>query len=563
MMGRQRVFITGGTGFIGRHLASFLADAEFDVSILTRRKGAVKDSRIKLVRGSVEETESYVDILEQTDTVIHLAGNAKFGNGNNYKLENTENTDKLISAIKSKSSSIKLIFFSTIGVIDRKWTDSCSVLSTESSPLHPSSDYGRSKLEAERSVRNSGLDYVILRPALVIGADMRFNSHFSYFIRMTLQKGLFSRLGFPGDMSVIHVNDVCMATQHIMDSGITNEIYNLKSHDLSLRELNNLVHPGRWQVNLTTMTYLLRPFIYLLPFKLKCLFYGGLAVSNDKLKSTGWTPALNKAKIFNELLHRELARTNPSMDPGGHTIVTGAASGLGLELSQLLMKTNRKLILIDKKFPNNKFESGNSLYVEMDLSDRDEIEKLVQRLHHEGIKIAEIFLCAGIGFRGTTAALEMQKQVNTIDVNLTANFLLTHFFLEGMISRQFGRIILISSSSAFQPLPMMNIYASTKVALLYFGEALASELEDQGVNVLTICPGGMKTNFQKSGGVKENNKEVLDPPDLIAKRILSALGGKTWLLIPSRRAFYMSMLARVLPRKVSVKMWGRLMEKLR
>jgi short-subunit dehydrogenase len=132
-----------------------------------------------------------------------------------------------------------------------------------------------------------------------------------------------------------------------------------------------------------------------------------------------------------------------------------------------------------------------------------------------------------------------------------------------MRQRQFGRIVLISSSSAFQPLPFMSLYAASNAALLSFGEALAAEVAPHGIEVLTVCPGGMQTAFQKRAGVRELATERLMPAEAVAEHVLSVLGKGRVVLMPSVRSKAMALLARVLPRKVSLALWERLMNRLR
>lgn len=81
--------------------------------------------------------------------------------------------------------------------------------------------------------------------------------------------------------------------------------------------------------------------------------------------------------------------------------------------------------------------------------------------------------------------------------------------------------------------------------------------------MMTVCPGGMQTNFQRSAGVREIEGERLMTPEEVADRIVSGLEKSRMTLIVSFRSLAMSMLARVLPRKISVRLWLRLMEKMR
>jgi uncharacterized protein len=135
--------------------------------------------------------------------------------------------------------------------------------------------------------------------------------------------------------------------------------------------------------------------------------------------------------------------------------------------------------------------------------------------------------------------------------------------VDSMRKRHFGRIILISSSSAFQALPYMATYAATNSALLSLGESWRAEVVNDDVQIMTVCPGGMQTNFQKSAGVKQVNGEKLMAPEDVVAEIMEGLRQQKGLLMVSFRSFSMSMLARILPRSLSVKLWRHLMEKMR
>jgi short-subunit dehydrogenase len=177
--------------------------------------------------------------------------------------------------------------------------------------------------------------------------------------------------------------------------------------------------------------------------------------------------------------------------------------------------------------------------------------------------ITEVYACAGIGLRGRMQDIPTDGHLRMFQVNVLARITLASHVMAAMQRRHFGRVVLISSSSAFQPLPHMATYAATNSALLSLGEAWAEEVAHDGVHVMTVCPGGMHTNFQRTAGVKEIEGERLMTPEEVADRILAGLAKHRMTLIVSFRSFAMAMLARLLPRKVSVRLWHRLMEKMR
>ena len=91
----------------------------------------------------------------------------------------------------------------------------------------------------------------------------------------------------------------------------------------------------------------------------------------------------------------------------------------------------------------------------------------------------------------------LSKQIEMIQLNITAVVELTGLFLPQMKQRGTGGIINISSIAGFQPLPYMSIYAATKAFVLNFTEALWAENKDSGVNILALCPGPTESQFFK------------------------------------------------------------------
>jgi short-subunit dehydrogenase len=319
------------------------------------------------------------------------------------------------------------------------------------------------------------------------------------------------------------------------------------------------------RLNIAGAVAVARPLLHRLPFKLKALLLPALTASDAALRSTGWEPLRSPREVLDQVIWRERARVDPYLDPGGMTVITGAASGLGLAVTEALAPVRRSLVLIDRDASGlnslcERFPLARAVVV--DLADRKAVERCL-REDLVGHRVTELYACAGLGARGAVQSLPLSLQQRLFEVNVIARLTLGKFVAEDMGRRQFGRIVFVSSSSAFQPLPYMAAYAASNNALLSIGEAWAAELRQSGVKMLTICPGGMKTNFQRSAGVKELEGEALMPPEEVVVQMLRALEAQGFSRIISARSIAMSLLARVLPRRASVLLWLRLMEKMR
>ena len=91
----------------------------------------------------------------------------------------------------SYNACSKFIFLSSIGAVDRDKKDNCSKELNENSVAVPTTDYGKSKLLIEEFLEKSILETISIRPSLVIGEQMRSNSHFSVFSKKIIKKKYF------------------------------------------------------------------------------------------------------------------------------------------------------------------------------------------------------------------------------------------------------------------------------------------------------------------------------------------------------------------------------------
>lgn len=523
---------------------------------------------VTLTLGDLWDANALETALSGTEVVVHCAGNPRFGNGDQYQRDNVELTDHLMQAIRRVCPGLlRLVFVSTIGAVDRHSHDRCARPLDEQTPPAPSSDYGRSKLLAEGRVRSSGLPHVIIRPTMVVGQDMRPDSHFAVFARAALNRAPFSLLAWPGKFSIIHVDDLASAIEllstHPKAEGNT---YFCAGEALSIDDCFELARPHGLRVPLAWAGRLMSPLSRWTPFSLKALLQPALTADDSELRKLGWTPQHDARSALAPVIRREAMRLQPSLPPDGLTVITGAASGLGRALVDALAPMRRHLLLIDRDAQGLgalQEQHPHCQIATVDLSDEGSIRQLVSGQAWRNQPVAELFACAGIGLKGEMQALPYEAHRNMFAVNVLARIHLAQSAAMDMQRQGWGRIVLISSSSAFQPLPSMATYAATNSALLSLGEAWSHELKSQGVHLMTVCPGGMQTNFQRNNGVRELENEKLMPPEEVAQLILAGLAKQRMTLVVSFRSFAMSMLARLLPRSTSVALWARLMEKMR
>lgn len=184
-------------------------------------------------------------------------------------------------------------------------------------------------------------------------------------------------------------------------------------------------------------------------------------------------------------------------------LITGASSGIGLELARLFAADGADLVLVARNEENlnelaaelRTTHSCQVMVIARDLAKPDVPEEIFTLLERDGVHIDTVVNNAGFGLRGSTAELDLQRQMDMIQVNVNALAELTRLFLPAMIKNGSGGILNVASTASFQPGPNMAIYYATKAFVLSFSEALYEEVRSSGVHVSCLAPGATETGF--------------------------------------------------------------------
>ena len=135
-----------------------------------------------------------------------------------------------------------------------------------------------------------------------------------------------------------------------------------------------------------------------------------------------------------------------------------------------------------------------------DLSKPGAARELAGEVDVRGLRIDVLINNAGFGDVGPFVTEDPDRIDAMLELNITALTALTRAFLPGMVDRKRGRVMLVSSTAAFQPGPNMAAYCALKAYVLSLGEALARELRGTGVTITTLCPGATITGFANEAG---------------------------------------------------------------
>ncbi|MDQ6999094.1 MAG: SDR family oxidoreductase [Mariprofundus sp.] len=182
-------------------------------------------------------------------------------------------------------------------------------------------------------------------------------------------------------------------------------------------------------------------------------------------------------------------------------LITGASSGIGLELAHLFAADGIPLILVARRLDrlealkNELSKSVNVTLFACDLSDSASRTKLLDEITEQNVVIDYLVNNAGCGQFGDIANNDWAATDAMLQLNMVALSHLCRSLLPAMKQRDFGRILNIASTAAFQPGPGMAAYFASKAYVLSYSEALAYELKQSGVTATCLCPGATQTEF--------------------------------------------------------------------
>ncbi|MEP3838948.1 MAG: SDR family oxidoreductase [Algibacter sp.] len=253
-------------------------------------------------------------------------------------------------------------------------------------------------------------------------------------------------------------------------------------------------------------------------------------------------------------------------------LVTGAASGLGYELTLLLAKDAYNLILVDvnadslshfKSHLETNFKVKVVTLVK-DLSLPNVAQDIMDAIDNKPIDA--LINNAGFGLFGSFTETDWERESSMLNLHIITTTHLTKLVLEGMIKRGSGKILNMSSLAAFQPGPLMSIYYASKSYMLSFSEAIANELKGTGVTVTALCPGPTKTAFQETVSENTSNNKIkfnmACPKQVALYGYKAMLKGKSYA-IPGGFNKFLAALPRFMPRNTATSIVRKIQTKNR
>ena len=242
-------------------------------------------------------------------------------------------------------------------------------------------------------------------------------------------------------------------------------------------------------------------------------------------------------------------------------LVTGASSGIGLEIAKYLASMGYDLVVVarskDKLIELKKQVKTQVDILVYDLGEVSNCYKIYDLLQDEKIDI--IVNDAGFGTFGDYTETSLDTELNMIDVNVKSLHTLTKLFLNNKHTKY---ILNVASSAGFMKGgPLMSTYYATKSYVCSYSLAIYEELRrnksDKVISVL--CPGPVDTNFNERANVKFNLKSLT--PEYVAKYAIHKMFKKKLIIIPGLRVKMGLFFTRIMPTKLLLKITYNIQEK--
>ncbi len=250
-------------------------------------------------------------------------------------------------------------------------------------------------------------------------------------------------------------------------------------------------------------------------------------------------------------------------------VVTGASSGIGLELAKLFAAAKFDVIVAAeddhiRTIADGIRASGVTAHaVQVDLATEDGVKQLVQSI---GRPVDALALNAGIGAGGAFVSKEvketyLQDELRLIDVNVRSTVHLAKLLLPDMVERGCGRVLFTSSIASTLPGSFQAVYNASKSFVQSFALALREELKDTGVTVTSLMPGPTETEFFERADMLDTKVGAGDkdsPADVARDGFEAMLAGRESVVSHSVSTKAQGRFDRLLPERVKAQMHRRM-----
>jgi short-subunit dehydrogenase len=246
---------------------------------------------------------------------------------------------------------------------------------------------------------------------------------------------------------------------------------------------------------------------------------------------------------------------------GKVAVITGAGRGIGRATAVALAGRGAKLLLACRDEPGLEAvakETGAVPHL-IDVSVPGHADEIIDAARDEFGRVDIVIANAGIGHAGDFVDMSPDLIDALIDINVTAPVQLAKAAAPDMVKRGEGAVVFITSIAGLLPLPTEAVYSMTKASIEIFAEALREEVRGAGVQVSTVAPAVVATQFFERRGAPYTRRFPRPmPPERIAEAVVTAIERNRrrvimppWLAIPVRLQQTVPGVYRTLARKFS------------
>lgn len=244
----------------------------------------------------------------------------------------------------------------------------------------------------------------------------------------------------------------------------------------------------------------------------------------------------------------------------GYALITGATSGIGLEIALnfardginliLVSRTESKLLEIKEKVERD--HNIKAMILVKDLTVEEAPDEIYEAVKAEGLRVDYLINNAGFGTFGRLKDTDMECEKDLVKLNVLSLLQMNKLFIPDMVERHFGYVMNVASLAAFMPGPVMANYYASKAYVLSLSEAMHEELWKEGVKVTALCPGPVKTGFQERAKMKKTDaaKSFLMEAKKVADAAYLGLWRGKAIVVPGTFEKVVPILTKIFPRSL-------------
>jgi short-subunit dehydrogenase len=252
--------------------------------------------------------------------------------------------------------------------------------------------------------------------------------------------------------------------------------------------------------------------------------------------------------------------------PFRSALVTGASSGIGASMAQMLLADGVETILVARRGDRlaEILDGRPGEILEADLTTPAGVGAVAERISDTSRSIDLVVNNAGFGTSGWFWDLDPDRLAREIELNVTALTRLSHAAIAAMVPRGRGHLLNVSSVASFQPGPKLAVYSATKAYVTSLTQALHEEVRGTGVKVTALCPGLTRTEFQSVSNTEGYETQFpkvawTDVDDVARQGLADAARGRA-VSVPGALYKMLTSMSQVTPGVVSRRISGLAMK---